>query len=332
MKNIPTVLLISGGQGCEREVSLAGAEYLRGLIDREKYRLIEVNISPLGGWFFGDEAVYPIRLGDRRGLWCGGKILRIDCAFPLLHGDYGEDGRIQGALDTAGIPFVGCDTVSGAVCSDKSYSRAVAESLGVPVAGGIPLPEGLSERELIEMARELGYPLFFKPKRLGSSVGATPVYNDEQLYGAYVLSCEISSGGALIEELIEKKRELEVGVLYHRGRRIISPVGEVRCEGFYDYRSKYRDGGSEVTARADIDESVERRILDYTERLTSELCPGGLCRVDFFLSGERILFNEINTMPGFTQTSLYPRLMAEAGISPEALCEMLIAEAIGGGI
>ncbi len=318
------IALVYGGRGCEHSVSLAGAEFVRSVIDKEKHDLLPVLIDRDGRWWLDGAEVFPSRRGGLHGLWNGEKIIPVDCAIPLLHGDFGEDGRIQGALDTAGIPFVGADVVSGAVCIDKGFTRALAQQLGIPVARGISLPSGARYDDALSAAREIGFPVFVKPRRLGSSVGAGVARDEREL--RTVFGCAALYGELLIEELIEQKRELEIGLLSLKGRRIASPVGEVVCEGFYDFDKKY--GSSTATlCPADISGDTAKKIREYAIRLAEAISLCGPSRIDFFLSGERLIFNEINTMPGFTRDSLYPALMRAAGVGEAELFNLLIEDA-----
>ena len=324
----PTVLLISGGIGVERDVSLRGAAAVLGYIDPEKYNVTAVTVEKDGSWLTeGEEAVFPVRLGNQRGLLIGGKIRPVDCAIPLLHGEFGEDGRIQGTLEVAGIPLIGADTVTGAVCIDKGYTRAIAHSLGIPTARGVSLPAGADTEAAMLAAEELGYPVFVKPTRLGSSVGASEARTESELAHAFTRA-RVYGTGVLIEELVTDKRELEVGVLATKNGTVISPVGEVICHGFYDYGTKYRTGAPTVCP-ADIDPEIAATVREYAARLADALSLRGPSRIDLFLSGDRLLFNEVNTMPGFTAGSLYPQLMTAAGIPPRRLFDLLISEAVG---
>lgn len=391
------IALIYGGRGCEHSVSLASAKYVRGLISKEKYDLLNVFIDKTGVWWLTDEAsndsakaqraggkaslnnadalrvgdeasndsaasrgggealhnnavarldrkggnstklesselgsrgteVFPIRMGGASGLFDGETTIPVDCAIPLLHGDFGEDGRIQGALDTAGIPFIGASTVAGALCIDKAFTKAVARELGIPVARGKSLPCGAKYGDALLAAKEIGFPVFVKPRRLGSSVGAGIARDGGELKEAFARAEPY--GEIMLEELIEQKRELEIGLLSLKDGLIISPVGEVVCGGFYDFDKKY-GSQTETRTRADISLSVAEKIREYAQGLARAISLFGPMRIDFFLCGERLIFNEINTMPGFTADSLYPALMREAGIEGEALFDLLIGDALG---
>ena len=320
------IALIYGGRGAEHDVSLAGAEYVMSVLDGNKYDILPILIERDGRWLLYGGEVYPIRFGGSSGLYNGDRILPIDCAIPLLHGEYGEDGRIQGALDTAGIPYVGCDTVAGGVCMDKGLTRAIARAHGIPTAQGVTLPRHATLDDVRAAVESIGYPIFIKPTRQGSSIGASAVWEDDELPSAFTRAAIY--GAVLIEELVTDKRELEVGVLAHRGRHTVSPTGEVLCHGFYDYRKKY-GSATKTICPADIDDRTAEKIQKYTLTLCTAIGIRGTARIDFFLSGGRLLFNEINTMPGFTRDSLYPELMRAAGIPTPRLFDLLIEDTVG---
>ncbi|MBR3681283.1 MAG: D-alanine--D-alanine ligase [Clostridia bacterium] len=334
------IALLYGGRGCEHSVSIASAEYVWSVIDRRKYELLCVFIDKAGAWWLSDgvpspsghdtyrashkREVFPCRAGELCGLFDGEKILPVDCAIPLLHGDYGEDGRIQGALDSAGIPFTGADVITGAVCIDKGFTRALAEQIGIPTARGVSLPRAASLEDAARAARQIGFPVFVKPRRLGSSVGAGAARDEAELTSVFRRAALY--GEVLIEEFIDGKRELEIGALFLRGRHILSPVGEVLCNGFYDFDKKY-GGSTQTVCPADISGGVAEKIREYAVRLCEAASLCGTARIDFFLSDGRLLFNEINTLPGFTKDSLYPALMRAAGIDEGELFNLLVEDA-----
>ena len=327
-----TVALIYGGIGREREVSLSGKDYVLRLIDERRYRPLPIRIAEDGGWYLDDGSntpTFPVRLGNERGFLINGKVTCVDCAFPLLHGEFGEDGRVQGLIECAGIRLVGADTLTGAVTSDKVYTKSIAEAMGIPTAEWLSLEQDTPVRDAVRIAEErLGYPMFIKPARLGSSIGAAAVHSAREFAAAFE-GARLSNGGEiLIEELIEDKREIEVAMLETSEGRIFSQPGEIVCKEVYDYKRKYDTvNGAATLARAELSETVALRIREYCDKLARGLSLRGLARIDFFLAGERIIFNEINTMPGFTPTSLYARMMSELGIPPRVLIGALIESA-----
>lgn len=324
-----TVALIYGGAGAEREVSVMGYRNLVRYFDREKYDVREVLIEKSGDWYLrrGDESypTFPVRMGGCSGLLYLDSVMKLDVAYPLLHGDFGEDGCIQGALATAGIPFVGEGVMSGAASADKSLTKAVASSLGIPTARGFTALQNDGADKTVRAAEDmLGYPVFVKPTSLGSSVGAARASCREELIVALRNAWSVSKT-ALVEELIEPKRELECSFLHTDGRDVITPPGEVRIGGFYDYRSKYMKKTVTVPI-ADVDESVKEQVRSYAAKLVRALGISVMARIDFFLSGERVIFNEINTMPGATAESLYFRMLAANGYPTERVLDILIEQ------
>lgn len=323
------VALIYGGAGAEHEVSLFGAEYVLGLIDRKRYIPYPILIDKSGEWLAEGDTSRPITLKfTARGgiLTEGDKPVPIAAAFPLLHGDMGEDGCVQGILECAKIPYVGCGVAAGAVSCDKALTKDVARTLGIPVADDILISEPLSADTARRIAEaKIGYPMFIKPSGLGSSVGAHRVTCREDFAPAYQDASAKGGSRVLIEEYIEDKREIECAYLASSHGEIFTHPGEIITHGVYDYEEKYSENShtrTEVHAR--VTESVAVRVKEYSRLLVCRIGVRQISRIDFFLCGGRLIFNEINTMPGFTQSSLYPALIREAGISPERLVSELI--------
>lgn len=320
------VALIFGGAGAEHEISLRGGEYLLRHIDKERYIPIPIVIEKGGAWrSFPDGAALTVRLteGGAR-IARSGRGFKIDVAFPLLHGDFGEDGKIAGLLESLGVAYVGCDVLSGAVAADKLLCKAVAESLGIPTVRGLAITSPTScevARELAE--REIGYPMFIKPSGLGSSVGAAKADSPEKFDAAY-LGAARHGDRILIEEYLADRRELECSYFDGCDDPYLPP-SEVIPVGVYSYDEKYSDTSrARCIVRARVTEGVRATLRDYSERLVRALGIRQLSRIDFFLSDGIIYFNEINTMPGFTETSLFPLSVEAAGISGKELITRLI--------
>ena len=326
-----TVALIYGGAGAEHEVSLMSNEYLSRLIDRERFNVLSVLIDTDGVWLHEGERL----------LLCSGGLMRedgakipVDAAFPLLHGDLGEDGTIAGALECAGIPYVGCGVTAGAVCADKAITKLIAERLGIPTVRWILRIEDdtenidLSSAES-DCAEKIGYPMFIKPAGLGSSVGCAAVMTPGTFFDAYADAARLGRGRVLIEEFIGDRRELEIAFYSAGAKRIISHPGEVICHGPYTYEEKYsKSTHSRVCVRSDAPEAIGSLAERYSDMLCRAIGIRHLARIDFFLSDSLLYLNEINTMPGFTEASLYPRLMESEGITPEALVNSLISDCL----
>ncbi len=322
------IALLYGGVGAEHDVSLSGAKYLLGVIDRGRYIPYPVLIARSGEWYAEGDKSRPVTLsvGHGRTLFEGDAAVSVRAAFPLLHGDGGEDGKIQGLLDSAGIPYVGCKVAAGAVASDKILTKDVARALGIPTVNGISITsdtEADSARTAAE--KSVGYPMFIKPSGLGSSIGAHAVHSPEEFATAFRDAVRLGGRRVLIEEFIEERRELECAYLSTKSKQIFTHPGEIISHGVYDYTEKYSEHSHTATrVRADVQESIAALVREYSARLVSRLGISGLARIDFFLAGGELLFNEINTMPGFTASSLYPAMIAATGISPTELVTELI--------
>lgn len=331
-------MLLFGGRGFEHGISVVSARYIYSLVDKDKYDILPVYISRTGRWLATDkksdilpeknEFKIPVTLSYPRSVLVSKRRFFIDAALPVLHGDFGEDGVIQGALENAKISYAGCGVVSGALCSDKAFTKSIARELSIDVARHtVSLPHESAE-EFAERASLMGYPIFVKPARLGSSLGAS-VANDKDELVAAVKKAYRFSKRVLAEEYISVAAELECAYFSALGEKIFSGVGSiVSKDGFYDYNSKYTDAdAAEVTASAEISEDICERVKEQSKALADAIGIRHLSRFDFLLSKDaRLVFNEINTFPGFTESSLYPRLIEKAGISPARLVDMLISE------
>ncbi len=330
-----TIAVLYGGKGVEHDISALGGKFVLSLLDCDKFKILPVFIDRQGEWFSDEKArlpVSPVRRGGVGGILKKRRFVPIDAAFPVLHGDFGEDGRIQGLLDTLGIPFVGCDTLAGAVCSDKSFTKSIVRELGIPT-----LPwcssDGVTAEEFCCICEEkIGYPMFIKPSRLGSSVGAGIAENPEGLSECVRYAYELGGGRIMAEKYLEKPRELECAFLELEGKRYISPPGEIRLsEGFYGYSEKYsEESPAKLFARAEVSSQISSTVCSYADTIARALGLRGLARIDFFLLGEEIYFNEINTMPGMTEASLYPKMAEGMGITSYALINGLVKDTLGG--
>ena len=318
--------LIYGGRGVESEVSISGVEHICSLMDDDTYSTTKVFIDKNGRWLIDGCEAFPFK----GGFYCpeNQRHHSIDVAFPLLHGDFGEDGVVQGALESAMIAYVGCDVSAGAVCRDKALVKTIAASLGIPTLNFLLLlkSEGV-DYAVRQCEREIGYPVFIKPTRLGSSVGVGCADNrlrlEELIQKAFSLSTRI-----LAEPFLSDKRELECGYLRAESKEIFTNPGEILINGLYGYEEKYHDCQVGVAIRADVPPKVALDIREYSRRLVRALGVRDLSRIDFFLSGDKLYFNEINTMPGFTSGSLYPKMIEGVGIGQRDLILTLVRRAI----
>ena len=332
-----TVAIIFGGRGAEHDISRRSAEYLISLAKKRKNtRLLPILIDRGGEWFIEDGShrlpTYPVRLFGRSGLLADGKIIAVDAAIPVLHGDFGEDGRVQGALECAGISYAGAGVYAGGAALDKCHTKIIAERLGIPTVEWVEVRienDAALVRAVSEAEEKIGYPMFVKPVCLGSSIGASVVRRRSELRSAILSAATLGDGRALVERLVEDKRELECALIVKDGELLVSRPAEVLSSGFYSFVEKYSENThTRLILSADIGEDEADRLAGYSRALFSALSLRDLARIDFFLSGGNIYLNEVNTMPGFTASSLYPRLIASLGISPEEQLDILIGAAL----
>ena len=336
--------VIFGGAGCEHEISCKSAGSIIITARACGYALLPVGISRSGDFYiylgedekiadgscFDDERnlvpSFPVRIGGERGFYTSEGIVTVCSALIALHGDYGEDGRVQGLLDCVGRPFTGCDTVTGAVSVDKACTKAVAEALGIPTLPWLLLTERDAEAARHLTEERLDYPVFIKPSGLGSSVGASLVKERCEFSEAYGRAFELGHGRVLAELALTDKRELECAYINASGIYAISAPSMIRVGGSsYDFDAKYRNRTAELTVRAELTRECIDTVRNYTERICRALSVRHISRVDYFLSDDgRIYFNEINTFPGMTDGSLYPAMLESLGISAGTMISALL--------
>jgi D-alanine-D-alanine ligase len=322
--------VLMGGRSSEHEVSLASAAAVIAALDPGRYEVVPVLISRSGTWSVDGEEVAIAPGPDGRAVLLslrGGPPRPLDAVFPVLHGPYGEDGAVQGALETAGVPYVGAGVAASAVAMDKALFKVVLREAGIPTPEHVVLtltewtarPEEARRR----VADRVGYPAFCKPARLGSSVGISPVPDPGALDAALALAFR-HDPKALVERAIDG-REVEVGVL-GEPEPVISPVGEITYDGdWYDYATKYEPGRMRLRVPADLPPELAERARALALKAYSAVDCAGLARVDFFLEQSGgVLVSELNTIPGFTPTSVYARLMEAGGIPYDQLVDRLV--------
>nr|WP_221269739.1 D-alanine--D-alanine ligase family protein [Deinococcus budaensis] len=333
------ILLLAGGQSGEHEVSLMSARSVLAALPRDQFDVTPVVISPQGRWLAPTDTARALETGQATS--SGGDLVLhraasaegYDAVFPLLHGPMGEDGTVQGLLTLAGIPFVGSGVLGSAACMDKVMTKQVLASAGVPQVAWRLALRGEWQRgpqEVRDRADELGYPLFVKPANLGSSVGISKVGAPGELDAALDLAFSLDRRVILEAMTAFRPREVEVGILGNDAP-IASPVGELRFDAdFYDYETKYTQGRAEMHIPAPLPPEVAGRVRTLALTAFRALDCAGLARVDFFYVEEtgELLLNEVNTMPGFTTTSMYPKLFEAAGLSYSALVTRLIELAL----
>ena len=309
------VAVLSGGRSSEHDVSLRSGEAVARGLEEAGHEPLRVTISRGGAWSC-DGA--PVALTPAEGL------LAAEAAFPALHGPFGEDGSVQGLLEWLELPYVGSDVLSSALCMDKLTLKRLFAQAGVPQVAFA----GAGEPGWRERCESMGSPLWVKPSRLGSSVGISRVEGTgSELDDAVALARRHDP--RVIVEAHASGREVECSLLGNE-RVEASIPGEVVANGdWYDYETKYRDGGMELVVPAPIGEEQLARVRDLAARVFELAGCSGLARCDFFVEADgAVLVNEINTMPGFTQTSVYAKLWEASGVEYPALCDRLVQLAV----
>lgn len=338
------IAIIFGGQSTERDVSKVSGQFVSKNVDREKYEVTNIFIDKAGKWYeyLGEkfDVAFDEELSDLKPIENVIEYLKqFDCAFPVLHGLYGEDGTIQGLFELLELPYVGCKVLGSAVAMDKVYTKIVFERAGINqvnyeyirkykdkyiyVAKDFTETEMTLEEVAKKVSENLKFPVFVKPSNSGSSVGITKSHDEQELLASIEEAAKYDKK-ILIEEGLDI-RELECAVLGNE-EVIASCVGEVvSADEFYDYESKYKNADSKTILRADIPSELEEKLRTLAVKAYKSIDGKGLSRVDFFLDKEgNIYLNEINTLPGFTGSSMYPKLFEESGINPKELTSRLI--------
>jgi D-alanine-D-alanine ligase len=350
MKPKLRVAILFGGQSAEHEISMISARNIAAAIDRTKYEVVAIAIDKQGRWFLDERAVLlsgketavrtsrglaPAAVVPGRGrsavMRLSPRRLRsdVDVVFPVLHGPFGEDGTVQGLLKLAHVPFVGAGVLGSAVGMDKDIMKRLLRDAKIPVAKFLVFDRGSVERtNFTSVQRSLGLPVFVKPANLGSSVGISKVASRRQFAPALAEAFRYDNK-ILIEENIGG-REIECSVLGNE-EPIASLPGEIAtAHDFYSYDAKYVDqGGARLMIPARLSKRVTERIQALAVETFKVLCCTGMARVDFFLRNDREVFvNEINTIPGFTKISMYPKMWEASGISYSKLIDRLIRLAL----
>ena len=347
------ICVLFGGVSPEHEVSLRSAESVLNNLDPNKYEILPVGITKEGNWIlYGDSdysrlpgnewlhcehnrraCISPIR-GQGLLIFDGDRITHraIDVIFPVLHGENGEDGTVQGLFQLAGIPYVGCGVAASAGCMDKCLTKMTADRAHVRQADWELVTRlqlrTAPEEALDRVERHFSYPVFVKPAGTGSSVGVSKARSREALLAALENAVRFDRK-VLVEEFI-RGHEVEVAVLGNE-TPIASIPGEIDAGAeFYDYETKYITDTSTLYIPARISEDASKRIRETAVKIYQAMGCRGLARVDFFVTyeGEEVVFNEINTMPGFTSISMYPKLFAASGIPYSELLDRLISLAM----
>ena len=346
------VAVLFGGRSAEHEVSLQSARNVIDAIDQEKYETVLIGIDRAGAWFLNEESISllnsddprlitlnksnnPVSLvpGDQAGvlvdLQGGASLPSIDVLFPVLHGPYGEDGSVQGLAKLANVACVGSDILGSAIAMDKDVSKRLLRDAGIPVARHLCLRRGGLTTEIKQtLEQDFGYPVYVKPANMGSSVGVVKVLQSAELEAAVETALQYDTKVVLEENIVG--REIECAVLGNDDP-IASTIGEIGTDdGFYSYEKKYiDDDAAKLIIPASLEAGTRQRVQQTAIAAFKILESRGMARVDMFLTqNDEIYVNEINTIPGFTAISMYPKLWQTSGLSYTDLIDRLIQLAI----
>lgn len=344
-----TVAIIFGGKSAEFNVSLNSASNIFNAFDKELFNVLLVGITRTGEWYmnpdypivkidltkkdFFEDAVPVIVQPEAGNFYFFEKgnpnnSVLFDVAFPIIHGTFGEDGTLQGLFKSFGIPFVGPDILASAICMDKDITKRLLRESGIPVAKSITVFKQKQDVTFAKVIEELGLPVFVKPCNAGSSVGVSKVENEIEFYEAKETAFRFDRK-LLIEEAVIGK-ELECAVLGNETPKG-SIIGEiVPMKDFYSYQAKYKEtDGAKMSIPANIDNDIAQQIRQVAVAAFKATCCEGMARVDFFLRADNsFVLNEINTLPGFTEISMYPKLWEQTGISYSNLITELVKLAL----
>lgn len=344
----PKLGILFGGNSTEHEVSRMSATSVIRNAPTDRFELVLIGIAKDGRWFHytgpveeilggswqqeqwttpgfisPDSGVHGLVLLDGKGT-----TIRLDAVFPVLHGKNGEDGTIQGLLDLACIPYVGCDLISSANCMDKAVAKTLFTAAGIPNANWVEARSTGDRQEIARQVAALGYPVFVKPANSGSSVGVSRAGDEAALFAALDEAFRFDTKAVIEETVIGQ--EVECAVMGNNEPIASEATGEIvpRHE-FYDYEGKYLDDSTDLYIPARIAPELAQKVRQMAVKAYSVLGCSGLSRVDFFVCADgRVLLNEINTLPGFTNISMYPKLFMASGMTYPQLVERLIDYAL----
>jgi D-alanine-D-alanine ligase len=357
------VAVVYGGRSSEHAISCVSAGSILRNLDPQRYEVIAVGITAEGSWVLTDGRAETLAIADRKlpevvggsgtelalaadplrrgqllslGNSPGEVLAAVDVVFPILHGPYGEDGTIQGMLELAGIPYVGAGVFASAAGMDKEFTKKLLAAEGLPIGDYLVL-RSAQLAPAPEDVEKLGLPLFVKPARGGSSIGVSRVTKIEDLPAA-IAAARRYDPKVIVEKAIIG-RELECGVLeFPDGAVRASVIGEIRVasdegasNGFYDFATKYLDDAAELNVPANISSADSNELRELAVQTFRALDCQGLARVDFFLTEDGPVVNEINTMPGFTTISMYPRMWAASGVDYPTLVTTMVETALARG-
>ncbi|MFW0789610.1 D-alanine--D-alanine ligase family protein [Gordonia sp. CPCC 205333] len=344
------LVVLFGGVSAEHDVSCVTAAHVLAAADRTKYDIVPVGITRDGGWFRQDKAIaalagdidLPNSLSpegtevDPIAILRDGSSDQQTVVLPLLHGPHGEDGTVQGMLELLKLPYAGSGVLGSAVCMDKAIAKDLAAYHGIPQCRWVQFRDGVDDaREIVgKVEKELGLPVFVKPANMGSSVGITKAHNQTELDDAINLALRYDDVLVIEESVVA--REIEVAVLGNALPEVSLPGEIVPGSEFYDYEDKYVTGAAQLVIPAELSTEDTDAVRELAVRAFTAMRCGGLARVDFFYEqsrpdgepGRGWLLNEINTMPGFTPASMYPKMWEASGLSYSDLIDQIVALAL----
>lgn len=347
-EKILNVAVFFGGFSTEYSVSLESAYTVIRNLNNQKYRALPIGITRDGKWFYFDGEIEkipadtwlndtdctPALLSPNRGekaLYLltdqGVKTLSVDVAFPVMHGKFGEDGTIQGLIELSGIPLVGCGVLSSALCMDKDRAHRLAEYAGVRVPKSFAFEKNYNHSDLIEFSNAVGYPLFVKPVKSGSSYGVTKVFDEKELLAAVEFAFGFDDT-VIVEQAIVG---IEVScAVMGNDDLVVGEVAEIETGGtFFDFTEKYTPNHTTIHIPARVSPRLSEQIKETSKVLYKALACRGFARADFFVTPEgRIVFNELNTIPGFTEHSLFPAMMKAVGLTFSDVVGRLVEYAV----
>jgi D-alanine-D-alanine ligase len=315
------VAVLSGGRSSEHEVSLASAESVSAGVAAAGHEVVPVLIERSGAWTHD---------GEPLGLRPGEGLLGVEAVFPVLHGPFGEDGTVQGALELLDVPYVGAGVLASSLCMDKVVFKEVMHAAGVPQVRAVGVREAHWRADPAAVRAQvvpLGAPVFVKPARLGSSVGIAKAWAEAEIDAA--LDGAFAHDSLVIVEAFSDGLEVECSVIGLDDPEVSVP-GEIvlAAAEWYDYEAKYSKGGMELRVPARIPDAVAEEVRHLAREAFMRVGCAGLARVDFFVEHDRVLVNELNTMPGFTATSVFPKLWEAGGLEFPELCDRLLGFAL----
>lgn len=343
MKNI---LVVFGFKSSEHEISCKSAYSILSNIDKSKYNFDMAGIDKSGNWFKYTGDI----LNIKENTWVEDKdnkikidniiefLKKYDIVFPVLHGKYGEDGAIQGLFEIAEVKYVGCKVLGSSIAMNKTISKKLVQSENIPVVEYVNITKDkfndmLSNSNMYnafidKVAEKIGFPMFIKPNQEGSSYGVSKVNKKDEIKDAMEYALGFDST-VLIEKYISNKKEVECAVIKKDGKLFISTPGEI-CSAteVYDYNSKYNNEKSYTNIPANIPVKKLEKVKEYSKKIFEILNLTSLSRIDFFVTDENIYFNEVNTMPGFTDISMYPKMLEYDGIKYSKIIDILIENVV----